>query len=353
MKNSKQIEIFNQFAVDGKVIGVEHYGEGHINRTELIITDKGKYVLQRLNDYIFKDLDGLMNNIKLVTDHLKKKGIETLTIVPTKTGELYLKGEDKYRLYEYVEGCVTFQIIDDSEVFKSVGSAFGAFQNQLSDCDASKLIETIPNFHNTPKRMKDFIYAVIENASGRKDTCQKEIDFVLDRVSTVSKVEDGLKDGSIPLRVTHNDTKLNNIMMDGKTLKPRVIVDLDTIMGGSMLYDFGDAIRFGASTAQEDEKDLDKVHFDIDLFRAFAEGFCPEVKDSITKRERELLPYSAYLITLECGSRFLADYIAGDVYFGTKYPEHNLDRARTQFKLAYEMENSFDEMTKIIDEILG
>lgn len=353
MKDAKQFEIFNQFDVKGKVIGVGHYGEGHINRTELITTDQGKYVLQRINNTIFKDLDGLMNNIKLVTEHLKNKGIETLTIVPTKTGELYLKGDDNYRLYEFVEGCVTFQIIDDKTVFNRVGKAFGQFQNQLKDCDASKLIETIPDFHNTPKRINDFINAVKENASGRAKTCEEEIAFVIDRKDTVCKITDGLKDGSVPLRVTHNDTKLNNIMMDEKTLEPRVIVDLDTIMGGSMLYDFGDAIRFGASTASEDEKDLDKVHFDIELFRAFAEGFCPEVKDSITERERELLPYSAYLITLECGSRFLADYIAGDVYFGTKYPEHNLDRARTQLKLAYEMQNSFDEMSKIIDEILN
>ena len=351
--NNDKFEILNQFDLKGKIIGIGHYGEGHINRTELISTDNGRYVLQKINNGIFKDLDGLMNNIKVVTEHLKNKGVETLTIIPTKSGESYLKGEENYRLYKFIEGCITFQIIDDREVFKNVGRAFGQFQNQLADCDAEKLVDTIPNFHNTPKRIDDFIKAVEENRSGRKDTCQKEIDFIMDRKDTVSKVTDGLKDGSIPLRVTHNDTKLNNIMMDEKTLKPRVIVDLDTIMGGSMLYDFGDSIRFGASTAAEDEKDLSKVSFDIDLFKAFAEGFCPEVKDSITPKERELLPYSAYLITLECGSRFLADYIAGDVYFNTSYPEQNLDRARTQLKLAYEMQNSFDEMTAIIDEILG
>ena len=203
-----------------------------------------------------------------------------------------------------------------------------------------------------PLPMVHLSTAVKINKSGRLETCRKEVQFVTERVDTYGEIVKGLIDGTIPLRVTHNDTKLNNILLDPVTRKGKAIIDLDTVMPGSMLYDFGDSIRFGASTAAEDEKDLAKVHFDISLFKAYAEGFCSAVKDSITPRERELFPYSAYLMTMECGMRFLADYIDGDTYFATKYPEHNLVRCRTQFALAYEMQQQMDEMKKIVDDII-
>ncbi len=250
-------------------------------------------------------------------------------------------------MYDFIENTVTYQTVTNAEVFKNSGAAFGEFQNQLSHFDASVLTETIPDFHNTPKRYENFLKALESDVCSRAESCKDEIDFIVSHQNTYSKAVEGLADGSVPLRVTHNDTKLNNILMDANTDKARAIIDLDTIMPGSMLYDFGDSIRFGASTAAEDEKDLDKVHFDIELFRAYAAGFCPEVKDSIAKREIELLPYSAYLMTVECGMRFLTDYLSGDTYFATKYPEHNLVRARTQIKLASEMETKFDEMLDI------
>ncbi|MDE7214024.1 MAG: aminoglycoside phosphotransferase family protein, partial [Anaeroplasmataceae bacterium] len=241
--------------------------------------------------------------------------------------------------------------VTDKKVFYNSGKAFGEFQNHLASFDASLLSETIPNFHNTPKRYLDFEVALKEDKFNRAKDCKDEIEFILNRKDTLSQVVEGLNDGSIPLRVTHNDTKLNNILMDEKTHQARAVIDLDTIMPGSMLYDFGDSIRFGASTAAEDEKDLNKVHFDTELFEAYARGFCEAVYKSITPRELELLPYSAYLLTTECGMRFLTDYLSGDTYFATKYPEHNLVRTRTQLKLAGEIEKNIKKLQAIVQEI--
>lgn len=340
-----------QFELAGDIISIEPYGEGHINVTLLVTTSEKRYIMQKMNTYVFSKPIELMKNICNVTEHVASKGLETLNVIPTKNGESFIFGEDCYRMYAFIENSVTYQSVSDSKIFYNSGKAFGEFQNALADFDASKLNETIVAFHNTPKRFNDFKKALSENKSGRADTCKTEIDFVLSRSNTYGKVMQGLEDGSVPLRVTHNDTKLNNILFDEKTNEVRAVIDLDTVMPGSMLYDFGDSIRFGASTAKEDEKDLDKVHFDIELFRAYAKGFCLAMKDSITQREKELLPYCAYLMTIECGMRFLSDYIEGDVYFATKYPEHNLVRARTQIKLASEMEAQFEEMAEIINEI--
>ncbi len=341
------------FAIKGEVISCEPYGEGHINRTLLVVTDSGRrYILQQMNTNIFPDSDGLMKNITGVTEHLRARGIETLEVIPTTDGKSYYKGEECFRMYAFIENTVTYQKVTDAKVFYNSGKAFGEFQNYLAEYDASGLTEVIPRFHDTPKRFRDFLQALEKDAFDRAKDCQPEIDFLLKNKDTYSLVIDGLKDGSIPLRVTHNDTKLNNILMDDKTNQARAVIDLDTIMPGSMLYDFGDSIRFGASTAAEDEQNLDKVHFSIELFKAYAEGYCSAVKDSITKKEAELLPYGAYLMTVECGMRFLADYLSGDTYFATKYQGHNLVRCRTQLKLAGEMQASFKEMNAIVNKIL-
>ncbi len=340
------------FCLEGEIIEISPYGEGHINLTLLVTTTKKRYILQKMNTNIFADSDGLMQNICGVTEHLTSRGIETLRVVPTKTGAPYLKGEDCYRVYDFIENTVTYQKVTDKEIFKNSGRAFGEFQNYLAEFDASKLTEIIKRFHDTPKRFADFKAALEADSYGRAKECQPEIEFILSHENTYGIAMEGLKDGSLPLRVTHNDTKLNNILMDAETGAARAVIDLDTIMPGSMLFDFGDSIRFGASTAAEDEKDLEKVHFDIQLFRAYAEGYVDAVKDSITKREAELLPYGAYLMTIECGMRFLTDYLSGDTYFATKYEGHNLVRCRTQIKLAGEMERQFGEMKAIIQEIL-
>lgn len=340
------------FQIEGEVLDIQPYGEGHINVTTLVTTTKKRYILQKMNTNIFPDSDGLMQNICSVTEHLSACGVETLTVVKTRAGDSYLKGEHCFRVYDFIEDTVTYQQVENEEVFQASGKAFGEFQNYLAEFDASKLTEIIARFHDTPKRYNDFSVALKADVKDRAKTCREEIAFVQARKDTFSKVVDGLKDGSIPLRVTHNDTKLNNILMDARTGKARAVIDLDTIMPGSMLYDFGDSIRFGASTAKEDEQDLDKVHFDIRLFKAYAEGYIGAVKDSITRREAELLPYGAYLMTMECGTRFLTDYLQGDTYFATKYAEHNLVRARTQFKLASEMEQCIEEMQAIIFSLL-
>ncbi len=335
------------FELEGNVLSIEPYGNGHINKTLLLVTDKRRYIMQIMNTSIFKDSDGLMSNICSVTEYLTSIGVETLEVVPLKTGEKYYKSNECIRIYKFIEDTMSYQRAEDAEVFKSSGSAFGQFQNQLAGFDASVLTETIQNFHNTPDRFEKFKAALALDVCGRAKECKPEIDFVLSHKSTYSKIVDGLRDGSIPLRVTHNDTKLNNILMDARTKKARAIIDLDTVMPGSMLYDFGDSIRFGASTAEEDEKNLDKVHFDISLFEAYASGFCPEVRDSITEAEINLLPYCSYLMTIECGMRFLTDYLSGDTYFRIHYPEHNIVRARTQIRLAGEMEAQFDAMLSI------
>ena len=344
--------VAEQFQLEGTVKEICPYGEGHINVTLLVTTDKKRYIMQKMNTRVFPNPDGLMANICGVTEHLWARNIETLRVIWTKDNKPFLKGDECYRVYDFIENTITYQTASDIDVFRNSGKAFGEFQNYLAEFDASGLTETIARFHDTPNRFANFKAALEKDEFNRAKECQAEIDFVLSHEKTYSLAMDSLKDGSLPLRVTHNDTKLNNILMDAETGNARAVIDLDTIMPGSMLFDFGDSIRFGASTAAEDEKDLDRVHFDINLFKAYAEGYCGAVKNSITPREAELLPYGAYLMTIECGMRFLTDYLSGDTYFATKYAGHNLVRTRTQIKLAGEMEAQFDEMGKIIADIL-
>lgn len=349
--SQKLFNIVDQFETEGKLITIQPYGEGHINHTFLVATDKKRYILQKINEYVFPDVDGLMRNICGVTEHLKNKNIETLSMVRAKNGKYYVREGEPYRLYVFNENTVTIQSIPNARVFKNIGYAFGAFQNQLADYDATTLIEVIPDFHNTPKRFEKFEKSLKADAVGRAKFCKNEIKFILDRKDTLSKVTDGIKDGSIPLRVTHNDTKINNILVDAHTGDARAVIDLDTIMPGSLLYDFGDSIRSGAATAAEDEMDLTKVGIDLKLFKAYAEGFYDAVKENITAREKELLPYSVYLMTFEVGIRFLTDYLDGDKYFSIDYEEHNLVRARNQIQMVSEIEKNFDKMTEIIESL--
>ena len=353
MKDYK--EIISKFNIN---TDISHYGEGHINDTFLV--DSGKYILQRINHNIFKEPDRLMNNIVLVTEHLRdkitKKGgnpeRETLTVIKTLDGKDFYRSEDGnyFRMYIFVSDTNTYQTVRKAEQFYNAARAFGKFQNDLSDFPADKLYETIPNFHNTKSRFEALMEAVNCNSAGRKKEVLQEITFALAHESDTAIVVDAIKNGEIPLRVTHNDTKLNNVLFDKTTDEGICIIDLDTVMPGSLLYDFGDSIRFGASTAAEDEKDLSKVECSLKLFEAFTKGFLEELGDSITQNEIDLLPFSAKLMTFECGIRFLTDYLNGDTYFKIHYPGQNLDRCRTQFKLAADMENKMDKMKEIVNK---
>ncbi len=352
--------IIDNFCIDDKIIEIKPYGCGHINDTYLVTCEKGKYVVQRINHLIFKKPSEVMENIINICNHLKEKVLssggnpdrETLTFIPAKDGTYLVKYEDNYyRAYHFVDDAITYQTIENPVHFYSAGKAYGKFQNMLADFGADRLYETIENFHNTKDRFLKFETALSENKAGRKDLVKEEIDFIKERQDKYGVIVDLLKENKIPLRVTHNDTKLNNVLMDEKTGEAICVIDLDTVMPSSLLCDFGDAIRFGTNTADEDEKDLSKVTFDINLFEQFARGFLEEMKESITPLEVELLPFSSFLLTIECGIRFLTDYLDGDVYFKTHRENHNLDRARTQFKLAFEMEQKEQEMKEIIDRI--
>lgn len=345
--------VASHFPLSGEVTSIERYGDGHINTTYLVTTDKQRYILQQMNTEIFPDTPGLMRNIEEVTSFLRLQGKETLEIIHTNEGGSYDVFEQHcYRVYAFIEHTISYNLVPNGEVFSDAGAAFGEFQNYLAQFDAAKLSQTIAHFHDTPRRYANLQRAIEADNMHRVDMCMDEIAFFMDRAEQYGCIMDALADGSVPLRVTHNDTKLNNILMDATTHKPRAIIDLDTVMPGSMLFDFGDSIRFGASTALEDERDLDTVHFSTELFEAYAQGFVGEVASSITPREVELLPMSARLMTCECGMRFLTDFLQGDTYFATKYPEHNLVRTRTQRKLVQDMEKETTTMRNIVDNIL-
>ncbi len=354
--DKKFTEILSNFAIEQ---AVDTYGNGHINDT-YIVHSKPNYILQRINTKTFKDPDALMENIQGVTEFLREKikaeggdpERETLSLIYTMDGKPYYRynNDECYRMYKFIDHAKSYDAVDNPMQLYHAAKAFGKFQNMLADYPAEKLHETIVNFHNTRVRFENFKKAVEDNLAGRLDEVADEVKFVLDREADCSVIVDALADGSIPLRVTHNDTKLNNVMLDEVTGEGVCVIDLDTVMPGSLLYDYGDALRFGGSSGAEDEKDLSKIWFDIEKFEYFTRGFI-EALPSITEKELELLPFSIKLMTFECGSRFLADYLNGDTYFKTHYPTHNLDRCRTQFKLVADIEAKMDELNAIVKKI--
>lgn len=351
-------DVCAQFNVD---IAVEDYGNGHINDTYICNT-KSKQILQRININVFKNPAEVMENIVNVTEHLKKKIIaeggdadrETLSVVPTKDGEnLYqADAENYFRMYKYVDDSVTYETVEDPIQLYYAAKAFGKFQRKLDDFDAALLHETIVDFHNTKERVSQLEAAIKNNASGRLDDVMEEVAFAREYAKYASEITDEMEKGNVPLRVTHNDTKLNNVLFDKETGKDVCVIDLDTVMPGSALFDFGDALRFGASNGAEDETDLDKIWFDLEKFEQFAKGFLEETADCLTEKEIELLPLSALIMTYECGIRFLADHINGDTYFKIHRQNHNLDRARTQLKLVKDIESKLDVMGEIIKKYI-
>ncbi len=348
-----------QFNSD-EIVYIEPYGSGHINSTWLAVHKSAdgketKNLLQKINNYVFKKPDELMENVVGVTKFLSEKVQKdgTLTVVPTLDGKNYLLDEfgNYWRVYKFIENATAYDKIENDNDFYTCGLAFGEFQQLLAEYPAEKLHETIVNFHNTPSRFNDFKKALAEDKAGRAKDVQAEIDFVLARECKADAITSKLESGEIPYRVTHNDTKLNNILIDNATGKAKCVIDLDTIMPGAAAYDFGDSIRFGASTGAEDETDLSKISVDTHLFEVFAKGYLSTANKFLTPAEKDSLVTGAYLMTLECGVRFLADYLNGDVYFKIHRENHNLDRCRTQFKLVADMEAKEAELRAIVDSI--
>lgn len=353
--------ISNNFSLCGEFLSCEPYGEGHINETFLLLTKNGekicKYILQRINSTLFTDVPALMRNIVAVTEFFRGKIIErggnpdreTLTVVKTRAGEnYYCDGTNYFRVYLFIDNATAYQVVEKPVHFYQSAVAFGNFANVLAEFDASTLYEPIPNFHNTVSRFANFKKAIADNKSGRLSAVMPEVEYALSLEHLTGKIVDAINNGVIPLKVTHNDTKLNNVLIDNATDKAVAVIDLDTIMPGSIVYDFGDSIRFGCNPAAEDEKDLSKVNFDIELFETYVKGYLGALGGSVTKAEADMLALGAILMTYECGIRFLSDHLDGDVYFKIRRENHNLDRARTQFKLVKDMLACFDQMNQIV-----
>ena len=352
------------FGIQENVISIKPFGSGHINDTLCVtVEEQGvekKYVLQKMNTDIFQDTVGLMNNVNKVTDYMREviarrggdPARETLKFYRTLDGEQFYTAEDGtcWRLEDLVTNSKSYDVAATPEMFALTGKAFGGFMAELADFPAEELVEVIPNFHNTKARFEAFKGFVEEDRAGRAASCKEDVEFALARKELAESIVKQLESKELPLRVTHNDTKINNILMDADTDAPLCIIDLDTIMPGACAYDFGDSIRFGASSAAEDEPDLDKVYFKMDLFEAYAKGYMEAVGKIVTPAEAKSLAQGALVITYEQGIRFLGDHLNGDVYFKIHREGQNLDRARTQFKLVQEMEARMDEMQAIVEK---
>ncbi|MDD3886418.1 MAG: aminoglycoside phosphotransferase family protein [Victivallaceae bacterium] len=359
MTQEALLEAVNFFDVPGKPVAARQFGSGHINDTyEIEFEDRGervKYVLQRVNTSIFRNPDGLMENIDRVTSHLrrkfaeKKSGMTTPEFFHTKSGDMLAKlPTGAYRLYRFIDGVRTFDVIENSAQAREGALAFGRFAADLADLPGKRLNETIPDFHNTPKRLATLRRAIEADACGRVKETAREIEFIMNRERDCSRLLDMAAAGEFPERITHNDTKLNNVLISESTGRGVAVIDLDTVMPGLVHYDFGDMVRTGASPAAEDELDLTKVGLQLNLFSALLQGYLAGAGSVFTKSEREELVFAGKLITLETGIRFLTDYLEGDVYFKIHRPGHNLDRTRTQLKLVASIEDQFNQMYEVL-----
>ena len=356
-------DIFSRFIIEGDYVSHKFLKVGHINDTYLVEAsnrgDVERYIFQRINHYVFRDPERLMSNFEKITRHIRAKlernpgcnpDRQTLNLARTKSGKSYHLSPDGdfWRAYRYVGDCYIINIAEKPDQASEAGRAFGRFQKLLADLPASSLHETIPFFHHTPRRLMRFKDVLKKDPKGRAAGANEAIAFVLEREPMTSVITQALEEGSLPLRITHNDTKINNILFDNKTGKALCVIDLDTTMPGSALYDFGDMVRTTTSFSAEDEKDLTKVKMEMDMFRALAAGYLAEARDFLTAKEVELLVFSGRLITFTIGLRFLTDYLEGDVYFRIHRPGQNLDRARVQFALVKSMEDQEREMDECI-----
>jgi len=351
------------FMIPGDFVEASPYGSGHINDTYAATYSQGgtkiRYIFQRINHNVFKKPADLMENVRRVTEHLKNKlkgqadaSRKTLWLIPTVKGEAFhIDGDgNHWRVYIFIEKAKTYDIIETPEQAFQAARAFGEFQKNLVDIPGGRLFETIPDFHNTPKRFENLEKAIEKDACNRASGIKKEIDFALKHKEMTGILLKLNSEGKIPERITHNDTKLNNVMIDDKSSEGICVIDLDTVMPGLVHYDFGDLVRTSTSPAAEDEKDLSKVKMQMNMFDALLKGYLESAGDFLNKTEKEYLPFAGKLITFEIGIRFLTDYLSGDVYFKIKREEHNLDRCRTQFKLVESIENQEKEMTRLLEK---
>jgi len=358
------LAIAREFALSGAVVSALPYGSGHINDTYKVEVVPGvtpaRYVLQRINHHVFRRPDELMANVERVCAHalgrLEASGAadadrRTLRLIPTRAGHAWHVDAtgNRWRCYRFIEGATGHDVVRSPEQAYAAAKAFGAFQSLLADLPGSRLHETIPDFHHTPIRFARFREVLATDSHGRAAAAVPEIAFALARAHEVSVIVDGLRDGSIPERVTHNDTKLNNVLLDDITQEGVCVIDLDTVMPGSVLYDFGDLVRTSTSPAAEDETDLSRVRMQLPMFEALVKGYLESTAGFLTPREKGLLPFAGKLITFEIGLRFLTDWLEGDAYFKVKRPTHNLDRARAQFRLVESIEAQLPAMQALID----
>ncbi|MCI9214440.1 MAG: aminoglycoside phosphotransferase family protein [Oscillospiraceae bacterium] len=356
-------EVLAAFDFGAPVVGALRYGQGHINDTFVVHTQPEdascrRFILQRMSAAAFKRPDQLMENIMGVTEYLGReiesrggdREREALRVIRPRNGEPYYtdSANGAWRVYPFVEDTICYQTAETPALFAASGRAFGHFQRLLQGYPAQTLHETIPHFHDTEDRLAKLKAALAADKLGRAAECRPELDFVLSREADCSVALQALRDGVLPLRVTHNDTKLNNVLMDRDSGEGLCIIDLDTVMPGLSINDFGDSIRFGANHSAEDEKDLSKVNLDVSLFEAYTQAFLEGAGGTLTAAEIDYLPWGAKLMTFECGIRFLTDYLEGDVYFHTTRDGQNLDRCRTQFKLVSDMEAHWDKLAEIV-----
>jgi len=358
--HDKLLEVSRLFRIEYDYLGYDTIQMGNVNRTYKVnfMLPEGKpksFLVQNVNTYAFRNPVGLMNNIDQVTEHIraKKPGQLALHFHHTADRRTYVEdGSNFWRMTNYVPS-VTFNAVSDLDIIRNAGKAFGEFQMDLADFEINQLIETIPGFHNTRQRYENFIQSVQENKAGRAAEVQEEIDFLLSVQDLACTLTDLQMAGQLPLRVTHNDTKINNVLFHPETSDAMIVVDLDTVMPGLMGHDFGDAIRFAANFVEEDCPDAEKAGVNLEIFRAFAEGFLSKTAKTMTDKEVETLALSCFVLTAELATRFLADYLDGDLYFNIKSPDHNLVRTRCQIALAKDMLKKMDEMEKIVRDCVA
>ena len=353
----KLLEVSRAFRIPYEYLGYETIQMGNVNHTYKVnfrLPDgkEKSFLVQNVNTYAFRNPVGLMNNIDSVTEHIraKKPGQLALHFHHTADRKTYLAdGENFWRMTNYVPS-VTYNTVTDLNIVRSAGKAFGEFQMDLEDFDLSALVETIPGFHDTRKRYADFRRSVEEDKAGRAPSVREEIDYLLSVEDEACCLTDLYRAGKLPLRVTHNDTKINNVLFSPETKEAMIVIDLDTVMPGLIGHDFGDAIRFAANRVEEDCTDYDQAQVNLDVFRAFAEGFLSMTAKTMTETEVKTLAMSCFDLTAELATRFLADYLDGDLYFNIRRPDHNLVRARCQIALAKDMLKHMDKMEAIVEQ---